>query len=99
VTTTGEQLAIAGMTLADQAASTDWKDRWNAAIAQLASVGVEFTADDVRELAGEPTDHPNAIGARFHAAARAGLIKRAGYRKSQRTARHANTVAVWVGAA
>lgn len=95
----GQQLAIAGMTLADNAASPDWKARWDAAIVELAATGRTFCADDVREIAGAPTDHPNAAGARFQAARRAGLIRHAGYRKSARDVLHAHPIALWIGAA
>jgi hypothetical protein len=93
----GAQLALEGMTLADGAASEEWKDRWDRAIAALARTGEEFTADDVRRIAGPPLDHPNAAGARFHAAARRGLIERTGYRKSARQILHAHPIAVWRG--
>lgn len=99
MTSVGQQLALAGMTLADQAASDDWKDRWDAAIVALAAMGEEFCADDVREIAGPPTDHPNACGARFQAAARSGLIRPVGYRKSARDVLHAHPIALWVGTA
>lgn len=92
-----DQLKIAGMMLADEAASQDWKDRWDKAIRLLAISGEPFCSDDVREIAGAPEDHPNAAGARFQAAARAGLIRKIGFVKSARAALHAHHVAQWVG--
>lgn len=97
MTTAGEQLALVGMGLARDAASDAWKDRWNQAIAALARTGEEFTADDVRKIAGAPTDHENAAGALFNGAARRGLIRRVGYRKSARDVLHAHPIAVWKG--
>jgi hypothetical protein len=95
----GSQLKIEGMFAADRAASDDWKSRWDEAIGYLARRGAPFTADDVREIAGDPTDHPNATGARFLAAARAGLIRRVGYRKATHEGAHARMVSEWVGQA
>ena len=94
---TGQQLALLGMAQADAAAAPEWKERWDKAIVLLAIGGEEFTADDVREIAGAPDDHPNAAGARFQSAARKGLIRHAGYRKSSREVLHAHPIAVWVG--
>jgi hypothetical protein len=97
VSASGAQLALEGMALAEAAASEDWQDRWDEAIRLLAGSGREFTADDVREVAGPPTDHPNAAGSRFHTAAMAGLIRRVGYRKSARDVLRAHPIAVWTG--
>jgi hypothetical protein len=97
--TAGEQLKMSGLFAADMAASDDWKSRWDEAIGYLARRGGPFTADDVREIAGDPTDHPNATGARFLAAARAGLIRRVGYRSATHEGAHARMVSEWVGVA
>lgn len=93
----GQGLADKGMALANGAASPEWKRKWDAAIRDLARAGEPFTADDVRDRAGEPTDHPNACGARFNAAARSGLIERVGYRKSARPILHSHPIALWQG--
>lgn len=96
--TSGAQLALDGMFLADKAASMDWKERWDNAIAALARTGQEFTTDEIRKIAGPPEDHPNAAGARLQVAARAGLIRQCGYRKSTRETLHAHPLTCWVGA-
>jgi len=96
---TGEQLGLLGMALADEAASDAWQAKWDRAIILLAISGEPFCADDVREIAGPPEDHPNACGARFQAAARRGLIRHWGYRKSARAVLHAHPIAEWVGTA
>jgi hypothetical protein len=93
----GAQLALEGMSAADAAASVDWKAAWDTAIAELARRSGTFTTDDVRALAGAPADHPNAAGARILAAARAGLIRKVGYRASSRPELHAHPLAVWTG--
>jgi hypothetical protein len=97
MSTLGEQLGLDAMLAADEAASADWKAAWDAAIAQLASRPGGFTTDDVRAIAGAPSDHPNAAGARIRAAANSGLIRKVGYRASTRPELHAHPLAVWSG--
>jgi hypothetical protein len=94
----GARLRDRGMALADEAADVDWKDAWRQAITLLAGIGDPFTSDDVRAIAGEPWDHANATGSLFNAAARQGVIRRIGYRQSDRATRHKNVVALWIGA-
>jgi hypothetical protein len=96
--TLGDALKERGMGLADAAAAEDWKARWDAAIERLARAGEPFTSDEVRELAGPPTDHPNAAGSRFSTAARRGLIRRVGYRNSTRGTLHSHPLSLWKGA-
>jgi hypothetical protein len=66
--------------------------------------GMEFTAQDFREAYGrmgghEPT-HPNAWGALFRNALKAGLIQATGrYRKSTAPASHSRMVQIYVGKA
>lgn len=92
----GWQLALPGMELADSAEPDEWKDRADAAIHYLAGLGKEFTAEDVRAMAGDP-EHQNAFGARMGAASRSGLIVKVGYRTPARATRHCNPLAVWRG--
>ena len=101
----GEQLREVGMALADEAAAAAWKERVDAAISSLARrQGLDgplpFTAEDVRLLAGDPPEgtSPNAMGARFMAAARRGQIRKVGYRNGVRPSLHAHPIAIWVGA-
>ena len=86
-----------GMALAEEAADIDWKDAWRQTIALLAAIGDPFCSDDVRAIAGDPWDHPNAAGSLFTKAARDGLIRQVGYRKSDRVALHRHPVALWIG--
>jgi hypothetical protein len=88
-----------GAALADEAETTAWRVAVDAAIAQLAERAGTFTAEDVRQIAGDPPSHPNAMGARFMAASRRGLIRRVGFREAQRVTLHGHPIALWVGAA
>jgi hypothetical protein len=92
----GWPLAIAGMAQADAAEHQAWKTKADAAIDRLAKSGKEFTAEDVRAIAGDPR-RPNAFGARIRAAWKAGTIVKCGYRASQRASLHAHPIAVWRG--
>lgn len=99
----GEAKKEAGMQLAAGAADPDWRRAVDDAIVRLASTRddagelVRFTAEDIRRIAGDPPDHPNAMGARFYIAARRGVIRRVAYRKSKRASLHAHPIAVWQG--
>jgi hypothetical protein len=87
-----------GVDLADHGAWTPWRDRADAWIAEMAATGVTFTADDMVACLGLPVaSSPNAVGARFLKAARAGTIVKIGYRPSTRASRRASVVAVWQG--
>jgi hypothetical protein len=58
--------------------------------------GPDFTSDDLHAALGEWTPtHPNSVGAAFHAATRAGIIVRVGYRQSARPEAHARIVAIY----
>jgi hypothetical protein len=93
----GETLKRTGMERADNAEPVEWKDAADAAIAQLAASGVEFTADDIRAICGPPS-RPNAVGSRFQAAARRGLIRMVGTRIATRPSLQSCLVRVWRGA-
>jgi hypothetical protein len=86
-----------GMALAEEAADIDWKDAWRQTIALLAAIGDPFCSDDVRAIAGDPWDHPNAAGAIMRRAATEGLIELIGYRKSERPALHSHPIGLWRG--
>ena len=75
----------------------DWVSRFDGVIITMASSGKEFSAEDVRLLAGDPP-HCNAIGARFLAAVKRGWITRVGYKNATRNASHARALAVYRGA-
>ena len=75
-----------------------WRNLCDHVIAALAATGKEFSAVDVRALCGDPPNHFNAMGARFLAAARAGIVVRVGYRPSSRATLHAHPITIWRGA-
>jgi hypothetical protein len=57
--------------------------------------GVSFTADDLRELVGDPPAHGDAMGAVFRSAARAGLITCTGTTTSKRPDAHGRLLREW----
>lgn len=94
----GERLRDEGMARADSVQPQQWRDDVDRHIAALAQTGQAFTADVVSALAGDsPTGSRGAMGARFHHAARRGLIERVGYVPSRRPSVHAHPVALWRG--
>lgn len=74
-----------------------WTERAKGVLERLAAAGVSFTADDVREAAGEPPS-PGALGAVFLLAARRGRIRRIGLSRSRRLSRKGSMLSRWVGA-
>ena len=74
-----------------------WKDAARQALAAFARSGTEFTAEDVRDVVGDPPGHPNAMGGSFQKASRQGLIHRVGFRPARRPSRNVSSLAVWKG--
>lgn len=93
----GKDLRDAGTALVEKNTPQWWKDACDRAIHTLAARGVEFTAEEVRAVVGDPPAHPNAMGARFLAACKARVITLVGYKTPVRASRHANTIKVWKG--
>jgi hypothetical protein len=93
----GQALRDAGASQVSDNAPSWWKQACDTAIAQHAARRQPFTAEDIRIVVGDPPNHPNAMGARFLAAAKGGLIERVGYQKPVRASRHANPLSVWRG--
>ena len=89
----GEALKAEGIARATANAPRADRDRIDAAIRQVAARGGEFSANDVRPLIGSITGP--LVGARFNAAARAGLIVHIGYVKSAKASTHAHEVKLW----
>lgn len=94
---TGRALRDAGAAQVEANTPDDWNAAADHAIGWLARSGREFTVDDVRARVGPPPGHPNAMGARFLAARRAGLIAEVGYARSGRADAHARRVMVYRG--
>jgi hypothetical protein len=76
---------------------TRWVADARYAVASFCSVGVPFTAEDVRRVAGNPPS-PNAIGALFNAIAEEGWIVFMGYEKATRPEAHGRMIRVWKSA-
>lgn len=93
---TGEELRERGIDAVDANTPEGWKEQTDGIIGWLARNGAEFTAEDVRPWVGEPP-HPNAWGARFAAAVKAGVIRHLCYRKAKRAQAHARVLAVYRG--
>ncbi|MEX2275245.1 MAG: hypothetical protein WEA10_06755 [Actinomycetota bacterium] len=75
----------------------EWRAKAERAIEYLIRTGTDFSSDDIRRIAGDPPT-PNALGAVFVNASKAGRIELVEYRRSQRLGRHAARVGVWRGA-
>lgn len=98
----GEYGKRAGIARANATVAPEWKDLADGVIRELAASGVEFTSEAVTAKVGQPTDSdgrakPNAVGARFSAAANRGLIIRVGFTKAQRPNQHAAMLSLWRG--
>jgi len=76
----------------------DWKEATLAIIKAMASSGMKFHAEDVRKLAGDPPNHPNAFGAMFNAAVKMKLIVRVGDIMATRDNAHARRISLYKGA-
>lgn len=87
--------AYAGADLAGENTEDHWRQWALREISIMAANGLEFTADDVRQVVGEP-DHPNRWGGVWLAARRAGLVVPTGeVRPSTTASRHGSLVRVW----
>lgn len=98
----GEYRKRVGITAANASVAPDWKHRADAVIQKLALSGQDFTSEAVTAEVGQPTgengeNKPNAVGARFSAAARQGLIVRVGFVKATRANQHATMISLWRG--
>ena len=96
---TGMELRDAGVESVTEHAPGEWRSAADRVIVQLANAREPFTAEDVRRVVGDPPNHPNAMGARFLEAARAGLIRQVGRVQPARPSRHASTFGAWIGVA
>jgi hypothetical protein len=91
---TGTTLRDRGIDRVSKNTPQSWKDSGLSIIMCLVSNGNEITAEDVREWVGEPPS-PNAMGALFLTACRAGIVERIGYRQAKRPERHASVLGVY----
>lgn len=97
VSYTGAVRKAEGMAKVDAKACEAWKTAASEEIERLAKTGERFTAENVREVAGDPPGHPNAMGARMSAACKAGTIIQVGYEKAKRPEAHARVLAAYTG--
>ena len=95
---TALELQAQGMALADDAEPSAWKRAADAAIERLARCGVRFSAEDVRDICGDPL-HPAAFGPRLQAAARRDLIRVVGITTGQRPASRGRVLRLYEGVA
>lgn len=98
----GSYLKTHGIARANATVAPEWKDLADGVIRELAASGVEFTSEAVTAKVGQPTDSegrakPNAVGARFSANAKAGLIERVGFTQAQRPNQRATMISLWRG--
>jgi hypothetical protein len=80
----------------DAATSVDWKFAADRAIANLANQGLEFTADDLRDLVGAP-ERPGAMGARLAANVKRGVIVPVGTAPARKASSHASFIRTYRG--
>lgn len=96
---TGPELRDEGAESVLEHATREWRERASRSIGHLARSGKDFTSEDVRELAGDPPHHPNALPAAMLAAVKAGSIVFTGrIAASTRPNCHAAMLKVWRGA-
>lgn len=90
----GTTLRDLGVYRVSQNTPQTWKDSGLSIIMCLVANGNEITAEDVRDWVGEPPS-PNAMGALFLTACRAGIVVKVGYRQAKRPQRHASVLGVY----
>lgn len=86
-----------GLRVATYSTDVAWVRAADQAIRDLAAGGAPFTAEEVRRRVGPPIGSPNAMGSRFMAAARKGVIRRHGTRQSERREAAGRWLTVWIG--
>lgn len=75
-----------------------WTEAARFAVERFGYRGADFTAEDIREKAGDPPGSPNALGALLHALEAEGAIKVVGFRRSSRPSSHGRRILVWKAA-
>lgn len=88
----------AAMAMAEDAAAAKELDvaAIDTAIAAYAATGDPFSANDLRHVL--PEDLPSSLfGARFMAASKQRLIRKAGYVPSTKESTHAHEIRIWIG--
>lgn len=93
----GKRLRDVGMGVVLENSDESYKQNVMDVIGQLAASGYRFTAEDIREIAGSPTGHPNVLGALMHVAVKTKVIRRVDYAKAKRYRSHSRPIGVYVG--
>ena len=71
-----------------------WRSCATKAVREMIGRGVDFTQEDIGELAGEPSDG-NHWGALFQSLARRDQIEPVGFRRSSKKSRKGGIIRVW----
>lgn len=71
-----------------------WRSCATRAMWEMVGRGVDFTQEDIGELAGEPSE-PNHWGALFQSLARRDVIEPVGFRRSTKKSRRGGVIRVW----
>jgi hypothetical protein len=95
VTRTGIYEGQLAMDAALGRTTEQWTEAARFAVERFGYRGAEFSAEDIREKAGDPPGSPNALGALLHALETEGAIKVVGYRRSSRPSSHGRRILVW----
>lgn len=92
----GRSLKFDAISRVEAAADPDLRAMVDEEIRRAAAQGKTFSANDFRHML--PDDVGPLMGARFLAAAKAGLIRHVGYEASTKASTHAHDVKTWVAA-
>lgn len=94
----GERLKLEG-TSTVLGHNVSWHDSVRSILLELTLRYDQFTSDDLRmacQMRGVPNPkHHNAWGASMSSAAKAGLVRRIGYQKSELPSTHARIISIW----
>lgn len=86
----GPEARDAGIEQVGENTPDHWVLAFHDAVSRLAATGEPFTAEDIRDLVGDPPNHPNAFSAQCMAAVRRGEMEWTGETTAcQRTSSHA----------
>lgn len=95
---TGRRRRDEGARVAELGSWSPWRRRAERWIVEMASTGIEFSADDLMATLGRPVaSSPQSIGSLFLSASKRGLIRKTGYQASRNPSRNASVIATWVG--
>jgi hypothetical protein len=94
----GDLLLEAALEKAERHANQVWLHAARQVVWQLIKAGEPFTTDDCwahLDTLGVATHEPRALGVVMRAAAKAGLIRKAGYRNTTRPEAHSRPIPLW----